>query len=119
MHHVHHTKNLLDSFVLVDNVLDDLVDAILAHLPVQELDLDLQGRRLRLFGVSLHEELEAELDVAMAKKAPPPAGVGRHLGLDHGGGLRLHEEEVWEGGVGELRHYENEDGGPKRIGRYS
>ena len=65
MHHVHHTKNLLDSFVLVDNVLDDLVDAILAHLPVQELDLDLQGRRLRLFGVSLHEELEAELDVAL------------------------------------------------------
>ena len=64
MHHVHHTNNL-DSFVLIDNVLDDLVDAVLAHLPVQELDLDLQGRRFRVFGVSLHEELEAELDVTL------------------------------------------------------
>ena len=64
MHYVHH-NNSSYSFVLIDYVLDDLVDAVLAHLPVQELDLDLQGRRLRLFGVFLHEELEAELDVAL------------------------------------------------------
>ena len=54
----------LKSLVLVDDVLDDLVHAVLPHLPVQELDLDLQRRRFRLFGVSLHEEFEAELDVS-------------------------------------------------------
>ena len=57
-------SRMLNSLVLVDNVLDDLVHAVLAHLPVQELDLDLQRRRQRLFCVSLYEELEAELDVA-------------------------------------------------------
>ena len=74
----------LKSLVLVDDVLDDLVHAVLPHLPVQELDLDLQRRRFRLFGVSLHEEFEAELHVSFlglllfALAAAAAALVGVH-----------------------------------------